>query len=67
MVSVCDAYVLPFSREDIRNHTRRDPILFVVARYTLDGWLIKLPEEEVSLKHFYDRRQELILQQGMLM
>lgn len=67
VVSICHADILPCSREEIRNYTRRDPTLSKVVRYTLDGWPRKLSEDEGTLKPFFNRKQELTLEQGIPM
>ena len=67
MVTVLHTEVLPCAREEIRNHTRKDAVLSKVMRYTLDGWPNHLAEDEAELKPFYDRRNEITLEKGVLM
>ncbi|XP_072178233.1 uncharacterized protein [Diadema setosum] len=66
-VSVCHVDMLPTTHEELRNATRKDPILSKVLRYTLDGWPKQLPTEESELKTFFMRRTEITIEQGILM
>lgn len=59
--------VLPCSHEQIRKWSRNDPVLSRVIRCTLDSWPSKLSEAEEELKPFFHRRNEITLEQGVLM
>ena len=64
---IFDVEVLPCLCEQIRNWTKSDPILSRVIRFTLDGWPSKLLEADEELKPFFHRRNEITLEQGVLM
>ncbi|XP_062589262.1 uncharacterized protein K02A2.6-like [Saccostrea cucullata] len=56
---------LPISSQEIAMATRRDPILSRVYDFTLNGWPAHV--EDSDLQPFFDRRNELTLEKGLLM
>ncbi len=56
---------LPVTTEQIRNKTRRDPLLSSVLDITLQGWTDTCPSDE--LKVYFNRRRELSVFQGCIM
>ena len=66
-VSVCHVEMLPTTHDELRNTTRKDPVLSRVLRHTLDGWPKQLPAEDSDLKPFFTRRTEITIERGILM
>lgn len=66
-VSVCHIEILPTTHDELRNATRKDPVLSRVLRHTLDGWPKQLSAEDNDLKPFFTRRTEITIEQGILM
>ncbi|XP_062614634.1 uncharacterized protein K02A2.6-like [Saccostrea cucullata] len=56
---------LPISSQEIAMATRRDPILSRVYDFTLNGWPAHV--EDSDLQPFFDRRNELTLEKGLLL
>ena len=59
--------VLPVSSEQIKTAVRKDPLLWQVMRYTRDGWPDKLPMDRLDLQPFFCRRNELSLEDDVLL
>ena len=66
-VSVCHVEMLPTTHNELRNATRKDPVLSRVLRHTLDGWPKQLAAEDSDLKPFFKRRTEITIERGILM
>lgn len=58
---------LPVTAKQIRYYLTRDKTLGKVQRWTLSGWPAKLTEEEEELRPFFSKKEELHVQQGVLM
>ena len=57
----------PVNAHAIREHTRTDPILSKVLRYSQVGWPISLPESDASLRSFFHKRNELTIEAGCIL
>lgn len=58
---------IPLSCEDIKKETQKDLVLKKIMGYVKHGWPNLTPEEGVELKAFYQRKDELAVEQGILM
>ena len=57
----------PVNAENIRNWTRVDPRLSKVYHYVMTGWPRSIPENDLELKPYFDRRTELSVHNGVLL
>ena len=57
----------PVNAHAIREHTRTDPILSKVLRYSQVGWPISLPESDASLRSFFHKRNVLTIEAGCIL
>ncbi|XP_054259311.1 uncharacterized protein K02A2.6-like [Macrosteles quadrilineatus] len=58
---------VPVTCDQIRVETQKDPLLRRVLGYVMFGWPNFVPKEEFELFPFYQRREELAVEQGVLM
>jgi len=56
---------LPVTADDIREETRKDPLLSRVYHYTMNGWADKPPDPD--LKPYFTRKDQLSTEQGCLL
>ena len=54
---------LPVSSDDIREATRKDPVLSRVHDYVLTGWPERCPEERMM--PYFSRRHKMSCERGM--
>jgi len=59
--------VLPVTASQIRNSTKRDPVLSQVSCFMDQGWPSKLTADQSHLQPYFVRRTELSLVQGVLL
>ena len=53
--------------QQIKTETAADPILVIVHQYTLGGWPTKRNKLSNIARHYWDQRDELSLDHGLLM
>ena len=58
---------VPITAAKVKWQTDRDPILCKVKRYTQHGWPDRLNSNEAELKLYFHRKQELSLEDGILL
>lgn len=58
---------VPLTFEHVKVETQKDPILHKVCSYVLHGWPSFLPEERGDMLPYFQRKEELTVEMGILM